>query len=48
MVEAIGVGDLVLDDLRRLTRIARADDDLHIGEIGQRIDRRSPHRANAD
>jgi hypothetical protein len=35
MVEVSGVGDLVLDDLRRLTRIACADDDLHVGEIGQ-------------
>jgi hypothetical protein len=33
------VGDLVLDDARRLARISRADDDLHVREIGDRVER---------
>ena len=34
------VGDLVLDDLGRLPGIGRVDDDLDVGEVGQRIKRR--------
>ena len=35
------VGDLVLDDLRCLSRIRRADDDLDVREIGDRVQRRA-------
>jgi hypothetical protein len=38
---------LVLDDLRRLTRIARADDHLHIRKIGQSVERRAFERPHA-
>ena len=41
------IRDLVLDDLRRLARVTRADDDLHIRQIGQGVDRRMPHRPDA-
>ena len=34
------IGDLVLDDLRRLARIRRADDHLHVGQVGHRVERR--------
>jgi hypothetical protein len=34
---------LVLDDLRRLTRPARPDDDLCVRQIGQGVDGRCPH-----
>src|SRR3546814_19582305 len=44
------IGDLIFDDLRRLTWIGGADDDLRVGEVGKRIDRgrrhRTKHRAN--
>ena len=33
------IRDLVLDDLRRLARVARADDHLHVGEIRYRVER---------
>ena len=33
------IGDLVLDHLRGLSRILRIDDDLHVGEVGDRIQR---------
>jgi hypothetical protein len=38
------IGDLVLDHLRRLARSLGVDDHLHIGEVGQRVERRLPHR----
>ena len=41
------IGDLVLDDLRRLPRERSADDDLYVGQVGNRIDRRGPYRPNA-
>ena len=41
------VGDLVLDDLRRLPGILGVDDHLHVREVGDRIERRSRHRPNA-
>ena len=34
-----GIGDLVLDHLRRLARIFRVDEDLDIREVGQRVER---------
>ena len=42
------VSDLILDNLRRLSRICCADDDLHIGEIGQGIHRRRAGCTDAD
>ncbi len=42
------IGDLILDDPRRLTRIGGADDDLDVGEIGQGIDRRRAHRGDPE
>ena len=33
------IGDLVLDDLRRLPRIVGVDDDLHVGEVGDGVER---------
>jgi hypothetical protein len=33
------IGDLILDDLRRLSGIFRVDDDLNVGEIGNGIER---------
>ena len=40
-------GDLIFDDLRRLPRIAGFNDNLHIREIRQRIDRRMDYRPRA-
>ncbi len=42
-----GIGDLVLDDLRRLAGIGGADHHLYVGEVGQGVDRRRPHRPEA-
>ena len=36
------IGNLILDDLRRLARIVGVDNDLRIGEIGNGIQRRVP------
>ena len=33
------IGDLVLDDLRRLARIVGVDDHLHVGEVGDGVER---------
>ena len=41
------IGHLVLDHLRRLARILGVDDDLRIGEIGQRVERRIENGPNA-
>ncbi len=41
------IGDLILDYLRRLARVAGADDHLGVGQIGQRVDRRARHREHA-
>ncbi|MNF41891.1 hypothetical protein D3C84_229290 [compost metagenome] len=41
------IGHLVLDDLRRLARIGRADDHLHVGQVRQRIDGRVLQRPDA-
>src|SRR5262249_44488194 len=41
------IGDLVLDDLRRLPGIGRADDHLHIGKIRNRVERHAVERPNA-
>ncbi len=41
------IGDLILDDLRRLAGIFGVDDDLGIGEIGDRIERCPQHGINA-
>ena len=41
------IGDEVLDDLRRLAGVGRADDDLRVREVGQRIQRRARHREEA-
>ncbi|MNF34273.1 hypothetical protein D3C84_151100 [compost metagenome] len=38
------IGNLVLDDLRRLSRIGGADDHLDVGEVRQGIDGRALHR----
>jgi hypothetical protein len=35
------IGDLVLDHLRRLAGVFGVDDDLHVGEVGQGVDRRA-------
>jgi hypothetical protein len=35
---------LVLDHLWRLARVFGVNDDLHVGEVGQRIDGRAQHR----
>jgi len=42
-----GVGDLVLDHLRRLAGIFGVDDDLRIGEIGNSVERRVAHSVDA-
>ena len=42
------IGDLVLDDLWRLSGIFRVDDHLRVGKIGQGIKRRPEQRPNAD
>ncbi len=41
------VGDLVLDDARRLAGVGGADDDLHVRQVGQRVERRAQHRDHA-
>ena len=41
------IGDLILDHLRRLAGIFRVDDDLHVGEIGNRVERHARHRVDA-
>ena len=41
------IGELVLDDLRRLPRKRRADDDLHVGQVRQRVERRAQQRHRA-
>ena len=41
------VRDLVLHDLRCLAGKRRLDDDLHVGQVGQRVDRCLLHRVNA-
>ena len=41
-----GIGHLIFDDLRRLARIGRANDDLHVRQVGQCVDRRAAHRPN--
>ena len=41
-------GDLVLDHLRRLARKLGVDDDLHVGEIGDRVERHLLHGMDAD
>jgi len=41
------VGHLVLDHLRRLAGVLGIDDDLHVGQIGQCVQRRLQHRKNA-
>ena len=33
------IGDLILDHLRRLARKLGIDDDLHVGEVGNRVER---------
>lgn len=40
------IGDLILDDLRRLARIRRLHDHLRVRQVGQRIERRLPQRMN--
>ena len=41
------IGDLVLDDLRRLAGILGVDDDLDVGKIGQGVERRLDDRVDA-
>ena len=41
------VGDLVLDDARRLAGEGRADDHLHVRQIGQRVEGRAEHGPHA-
>jgi len=41
------IGDLVLHNLRCLTSKVRADDNLHVGQIRQGIDRRGAHCPHA-
>ena len=40
------VSDLIFDNTGRLAGVRRADDDLHIGQIGQRIQRCLEHRVH--
>ena len=42
-----GIGDLILDHLRRLTRIFRVDDDLGVGEIRDGVERQMRQRVDA-
>ena len=42
------IGDLVLDQPWRLPGIRRAHDDLHVREVGQRVDRRAQVGIHAD
>src|SRR6266705_2723229 len=41
------ISDLVLDDLRRLPRVGGADDHLHVGEVGNRVERRPRRRPDS-
>ena len=41
------IGDLVLDHLRRLAGILGVDDDLHVGEVGDGIERHARDRVDA-
>ncbi len=41
------IGDLVFDDLRRLAGIIGVDDDLRVGEVGDRVERQVPERVEA-
>jgi hypothetical protein len=41
------IGNLILDDARRLAGVRRANDDLHVGEVGQRVERRACDRPQA-
>ena len=41
------VGDLVLDDLRRLARVGGEDDHLDVGEVGNRVERDVEHGPDA-
>ncbi len=41
------IGHLILDNLRRLPWIRRADDHLHVGQVRQGIDRRGTQRPDA-
>ncbi len=47
MAVVSGVGHLILDHLRRLTGIFGVDDHLHIGEIGDGVERNALHRIQA-
>ena len=42
------VGHLVFDQARRLPRVLRVDDDLDIGEVGNRVERCPVQRVDAD
>src|SRR6185295_18993450 len=42
-----GIRDLVLDDLRRLSGPFGVNDDLHIREVGDSVERDVPHREYA-
>jgi hypothetical protein len=41
------VGHLILDYLRRLTGVLGIDDDLHVREVGQGVDRRAQDGVDA-
>ena len=41
------IGDLVLDHLRRLSRILGVDDGLHVREVGDGVKRQRPQREHA-
>ena len=41
------IGHLILNNLRRLAMIGGLDDDLHIGQVRQRINRRLSHGVDA-
>ena len=42
------IGDLVLDDLRRLPRKLGVDDDLRVGEVGNGVERHAVNRIDAE
>ena len=42
-----GIGDLVLDDLRRLAGPLGVDDDLHVRQVGDGVQRNVAHGVNA-
>jgi hypothetical protein len=42
-----GIGDLILDHLRRLAGIFGVDDDLRVGEIRDGVERRVAHGIDA-